>query len=699
MQFFNNLIYTNNKPRTPTANHKKNLSFSNVSESSKINPFKPKNKEIVVNRMEEENVKIYGDYKKFKFDFKVFGRSIFQNLILTANAYALHKEENEAIPVKCNWRRVKRETVIAIKDINSNSYIPTAEDIGYIIEVEATPIDTNIYGKESAFAQYGPITLDSDIKSTIELLLASGGTKFSCYVYDIQEQEKVNNKEILLHVNAAEFKLCETDYTGKEKLLEVTRYHHTNPQIKLHPYDSFRFSLKFYDIENEEANENIGIKNLIKQKLKSEYHLIAMSKQCRELIYLLMQYFLIDEKIKNGKLFTVSNYNILPEETKTGVTDLIAEIKTLREENNILLNNLKILEKSNRNLKEEMRNLEEDFQITLESINCTTGIAEEIDKNMKQNNKLNTGVPQSNNYSELKKKCEELRDLNSNLTAKERALREENKQLIHEIEIHKNTCNELNAENKKCKLMIVELEQEINGIKKSYSMLNETKNKIQKSLETQEEEIKKLVSERENKSTGSDISKNGDILNELKSKLSELQKANENLVYENKNLVVQRNLLSNQKEVISKEFEKIKKEKISAEEKHINLKDDIENLNIIIKEKESTHLSINDAIQNTKKENSELIKKYELLEIEYNAMKENFNKILFSSNNVNDSNITDVTHVKILPEEFEEYDQLKRDKDECDAIIMQLRSNNEAKELEIKNLKKVIEKLKNNNKL
>ena len=86
--------------------------------------------------------------------------------------------------------------------------------------------------------------------------------------------------------------------------------------------------------------------------------------------------------MKNSKLFSVVNYNLLPQETKVGVTDLIAEIKTLREENNVYMNNMKILEKMNKDIKEEMRNLEEDFQITLESINQNSfTIEQDIEKN------------------------------------------------------------------------------------------------------------------------------------------------------------------------------------------------------------------------------------------------------------------------------------------------------------------------------
>ena len=50
--------------------------------------------------------------------------------------------------------------------------------------------------------------------------------------------------------------------------------------------------------------------------------------------------------------------------------------------------------------------------------------------------------------------------------------------------------------------------------------------------------------------------------------------------------------------------------------------------------------------------------------------------------------------IKISPDEYEEYDQLRKEKDEFEATIMQLKSNNEAKDVEIQNLKMIIDSYK-----
>ena len=77
-----------------------------------------------------------------------------------------------------------------------------------------------------------------------------------------------------------------------------------NPIIKLSPtnMNKIKFTFINYDSENddiiEENNFNKKKDEIIYNK-KNEYEFITMSKQNRELIYLLIQFFIIDEKIKN----------------------------------------------------------------------------------------------------------------------------------------------------------------------------------------------------------------------------------------------------------------------------------------------------------------------------------------------------------------------------------------------------------------
>lgn len=887
-----NLGNTNNNKNSSCSNSNSNT-LGNLTKHLNFDIFK-KRKEIKENTNEESSIKIWGENQHFSLDLKVFGMSIFQNLILTVTATGNnvntnrtklsnnYNSENSIIPIKCTWKRFKNDTEISISNINTNSYIPTAEDIGYTLLVEAVPVDTGLYGEQPLYGQYGPIGMDLNIKNTLELLLTSGGTKFSCFLFDNESQEKKTDREIIVHINSVGIKLTEIDYNGKEKILESVKLHHLNPHITLNTKDSQRFYLKFFKFDFLEENENskASIKgnnkqnNLtekdftkLKQEIKSEYDLIAMSKQCRELIYLLIQIFLIDEKLNNSKLFTCANYNLLPQDTKIGVTDLITEIKTLREENNVLINNMKILSEVNCNLKQEMKDLEEEFQASLETINSSirmnaysdTGYnsannsncnnsnrnsssnfnnnnfisgdvnninhktsnynnaqnnlyfcskcqgsstssnsnpakmhAENItsggnahsaksvnapinnsnnsNKNVLilnnniQNNKININTSadfngkgnlfnknngaSNGNYIELKNKYDELKELNLNLISKEKALREENQELTLKLEISKNSINELASENKRLKSDLNQANSDLSSLNKNNVVLLEQKNKLQvkyDSLEKEKENLSNMNTELRTKVTSLASEENLKFrnLNEMnEKKLEELNKKNETLNYEIKNLIIQRNLLTNQKDNLTKEFEKLKNEKSKTEASEGILREEIENLKQLIKEKEKVNLSLNSEAQASKKQINDLKQKYEILEIEHSTLKENFDKnfLNFNDNNnaihpdfqnnnnncyinnqmiqsfdnnqdknmLNDSlrysnlpsdfNYSNNKLYKISSEELEDYENLKREKDENEALMMQLRSNSQAKDLEIASLKAMIDNLKKSRK-
>ena len=82
-----------------------------------------------------------------------------------------------------------------------------------------------------------------------------------------------------------------------------------------------------------------------------------------DLLYLIIQFFIIDERVKETKIFSLTNYNNLAPEARIGVTELITEVKSLQEANSIYHKNMKKLELVNRRLREDMKNLEEDFLI------------------------------------------------------------------------------------------------------------------------------------------------------------------------------------------------------------------------------------------------------------------------------------------------------------------------------------------------
>lgn len=639
---------------------------------------KSKGREININLIEEKKVKYIKKSEAFDLNFQVHGKTIFQNLVLTAQASI----NSEIIPIKCIWKRVNNETVIIIKDINSFSYMPTAEDIGYIIEVEVKSLDNP---GDTAIAQYGPIEMDKDMKNAIELLLTSGQTHFSCRLFDSVEQEKVPNKEFMLYLLNDEIKLVEIDYNRKETLLEKCRYSPSNPIVKLNPNDITRFTMKFmeYNVDNNDADD-------FSRKVKSEYNLVAMSKQCRELIYLIIQFFLIDERVKNNKIFSMINYNNLPPETKAGITDLITQLKTLNEENEIMLKNIKCLENCNRKLNNDLRNLEEDFQITLEQINGSNlHIEEDIEKNsqLKKANIQKNGINNNISDSEWKKKYDDINNAYKALKAQEKAFKEEKKEFLLNEEISKNLLEKNKNEIKDLKEKLEKADGDLKIFFNNYNTLNEQNTKIISENEKLTKENEELKNEIEKNKTSQDV------INEiakLKEEIEKKTKQNETLQYENKNLIIQRNLLNTQKSDLFQQFEKIKKEK---EEIGNSLKLEKTEKEKLLKAQRENDSMLEDTMKNKDqltKDYNDLKNTHDLLKIDFQNLQEKLDKL--NENNLNLSMSTN--NIKISPDEFEEYDQLRKEKDESDALIMQLRSNNEAKDLEIQNLRMIIDSMK-----
>ena len=123
-----------------------------------------------------------------------------------------------------------------------------------------------------------------------------------------------------------------------------------------------RNNISFYtEIENEDISE-------IETK-KNEYEFFAISKQYRELIYIIIQYNAININIRNKKILGAANYNTLSLEEKKGIIQLIEDLKIHKEQNTLMLKNMKYLKYVNDQLNDEYTNLEENYKVTMDKIN------------------------------------------------------------------------------------------------------------------------------------------------------------------------------------------------------------------------------------------------------------------------------------------------------------------------------------------
>ena len=343
---------------------------------------------------------------------------------------------------------------------------------------------------------------------------------------------------------------------------------------------------------------------------------------------------------------------------------------------------MKYLEFVNKKLNSDMKNLEEDFQITLEKINgADLHVSEDIRQNEK-NNKTNNGSSLiKGSVAEWKQKYEDATNMLNAMKAKEKAMREEKKEFLLNSEINKNLIEKSKSEIKSLKEQISKSESDFAIMSKNYKLVKEENDKIKEEFEKlkiSNVEMKETIAKMTSKND------NNEEINKQKAEIETLKKQIEKNEYENKNLILQRNLLSNQKNDIVKEFEKSKKENSSLTSK----------LNDIITEKEKNEIFIKETkeqYEKLKKEYNDIHNAFDLLKIDHKVLQDNYDKLI-EGNNLNNTQMS--MSIKISPDEYEEYDQLRKEKDEFEATIMQLKSNNEAKDVEIQNLKMIIDRYK-----
>ena len=651
-----------------------------------------KDKEINFNHSESKKVQYIKKASSYDFKLLINGKSIFENLILTA----LATKKGEQIPIKCKWKRVYEESIITIKDINSFSYIPSAEDIGYKIEVEVCSLDDP---NDISIAQYGPINIDREMENAIELFLTSGKI-FNLYLFDEKTKEKIKDKEYILYLKNDEIILSNYDINGKEHILEKCFYSQTNPIIKLDSKDINRIKFTFMNFDSNNNNDNEYGTNLIKNNSeiicdkKKEYEFYCLNKQNRELIYLLIQFFILDEKIKNNKIYSLINSESISTEEKLGITDLVGELNIIKNQNKLAIKKINKLNDMNKKLNDDYKILEENFRITLSKINEKNSnllIKEEIykanDRAEKNNNIIKQNRASINKINELKKEYEEVNEEYKEILSKQQ-----------DLDFDKN--NLINKENQsQTKLLTIEnslknliaqnnsLKKDLNIGKEKLIKIKEEYNNYKAKCDTNIMKLNKLNQENENF-----MQKSAEFeqINKNKKEIFQIKKNNELLMKENKNLLDERDKLNKEKSQLSSELEKLEKE-------IKELRDNTNNNDIISTENNDILLELKEINKNRKNELKKLKDEYESLINEHKILQDNYDKLPNKNNALNTSmvsmSVMSVNGYQLSPDEYEEYDLLRKNKDENDALILQLKSNNQAKEVEKQELEKILKNL------
>ena len=140
-------------------------------------------------KLKQKKVIYVKNGETFSLKLQISGQTILQNLVLTAKA----SHNGEPTPIKCQWRRMKSDSERSnIKKINSFSYMPNAQDIGYWIEVEVESLDEK---NDIAIARYGEISIDKDIRNIITELISY---EKKCFNLKNCNENIINNNNYVL---------------------------------------------------------------------------------------------------------------------------------------------------------------------------------------------------------------------------------------------------------------------------------------------------------------------------------------------------------------------------------------------------------------------------------------------------------------------------------------------------------------------
>ena len=492
--------------------------------------------------------------------------------------------------------------------MNGNSYIVNSSDIGFLIEVECVPAERKVDGSEVLRCSYGPVVLSEEIKSTIEMIVCAGGTKFVC-------NQTNNDDKILINVINDGLELYRR-INGKDILEHTVKYSKENPSLIVDKYTSTRLKL----IVNEYVEEEFEVR----LKRKAEYSLEFSSKQAREICYLLIVFYTIDEQLKTKRIFNDFNFKNLDSQSRIGVLDFLTQIKNLHEENSLLMKNRRRAEKEIKSLKEYAVELEENFETTMKELNnqpkyptdSSSQLLEQFQRKLDR---------QSGELKEALAREMALKDKIAEYQTEIEKLLQVQGMLNEDLEVKKETTKDLKEKVSSKQKIIVKLEEELKLEQENRSNLEEVK-----------------------------INEEGGI----KSEWDKLKTTNKNFIHEVTSLKGQLKQVSNLKGELMKELEKTVDK---ADKMEKRAKEAEENVGKTKSDMEKTINELNEWKERYDRKNEELT------DLQERPHGENSNG-----------------QVVISREQFEEYDAIMKEKDEQDALIMMLKSKIKAQDIELK---------------
>lgn len=114
-------------------------------------------------------------------------------------------DKHDHVAIKCTWTRVKDKRSYKEHLITGNTYPLSADDVGCVIRVEATPNEDGFNG--TAFAEFGPVTVEPATKKSLEYILGSGSSQFPVSILypgdrnKLPEEREIDEGTLIVYVD------------------------------------------------------------------------------------------------------------------------------------------------------------------------------------------------------------------------------------------------------------------------------------------------------------------------------------------------------------------------------------------------------------------------------------------------------------------------------------------------------------------
>ena len=188
---------------------------------------------------------ITGNYS-YSLDVSIKGDGPYQTSTISITAFAKH-DKKIAIAISCKWSRIHEDRQYLLATIHSNTYQLSAEDIGYTLKIEVTPLEEDQKG--IAIVNYGPIRLDPNVRSTLENILAAGGSRFPIQLVD-EDTGLMSREPAAIAMTSEYVRIVETPPVGKEREIKF-RYSYNIPKVELNYLDGTRLYFLFTGEEED----------------------------------------------------------------------------------------------------------------------------------------------------------------------------------------------------------------------------------------------------------------------------------------------------------------------------------------------------------------------------------------------------------------------------------------------------------------